>query len=437
MIPRVNVVLRVLAGLVLAAATPADALAQRVTGPFSGLFGGDKGEHTQSLDLRVGAGEIYDTNLTAIGDGPDRVVAPDPAAHFSQSFLTNLAYERRGERTEFLFGGGTNLRQNPYAQNRFDASHQVGASLDTHLGSKVTLNANGGFSSSPFFLLSPFSVSDGTVTALAADEYGVVPQNNRTLDGGAAVTDQYTKRSSIGGSFTWRTTHFPDSPDSDLDGWSAKTTFTHRLTRSLSFQSIIGREEIQYTLTSLPPIVNDVIDVGLTYGSEVPLARRTSFSFSVKPSFLRQYGLTDFRLNGHAQVARGFGRSWSSSLAYTRSTEFVAGVATPLFWDSVSASINGLLAMRVQWSAGLTAAHGQESSGPGASAREYTGSSRLTIGLTRRIGAFGQYTYYHHEIPPGLTAFELRSLIANQRVSAGISLWLPLATETRVPRDSR
>jgi hypothetical protein len=142
-------------------------------------------------------------------------------------------------------------------------------------------------------------------------------------------------------------------------------------------------------------------------------------------------------LNGSADVARGFARTWSTSLAYTRSTEFVAGFIGPLFWDSLTGSIDGLLTMRVQLSARLSAAHGEASSGLRGTVVEYTGSSRLTIGLTRRIGAYGQYTYYHHEVPPGLTAIELLSWVARQRVSAGISLWLPLAAETRAPRDSR
>lgn len=432
MIRRVDIALRVVAGLVLAAAAPSDAYAQRVTGPFSGLFGADKGQHTQAIDFRAGVGTTYDT-----GDGPDGVIAPDPAPRLSQSITSSLSYERHGDRTEFLVGGGTTVRQYADAQNRFVASHQVGSTLNARVTSKVTLAASGGFNSAPFFLIAPFAGFDGASAAFGADEYGVVPERNRTIDGTVTVTDQYAKRSNVGGSFGWRTTQFPTDPQADVDMWSAKGIFVHRLTRSLSFQSAFGREVATYKFMSLPPIANDIVDIGLDYGSEVALARRTSFAFSAKPSMLRQAASTSFRLNGNAQVMRGFGRTWSSSLAYTRSTEFVAGITAPLFWDSLTASISGLLATRVEWSARAGAAHGQEGSGLRGAVREYTGSSRLTIGITHRLAAYAQYTYYHHETPPGLTAFELRSLIARQRVSAGISLWLPLATETRAPRDSR
>jgi hypothetical protein len=437
MIPRIRIALRVLAGLALAAATPADARAQRVTGPFAGLFGGDKGEHTQALDFRAGVGTIYDTSLTATGDSPDPVVGFDPAPRLSQIVVTSLSYERRGDKSEFLIGGGSTARQYPDAQNKFATSREVGTTLNTHVSSKVVLGASAGVSYAPFFLLSPFAGPDGLAAAMASDAYGVVPQNNRTLNGALGVSDQYAKRSSIGGALTWRTTHFPDNASADLDAWSAKGTFDHRLTRSLSFRSSLGREQVQYKFMSLAPIVEDVVDVGLDYGREAALARRTSFSFFVKPSILRQAGLTSYRLNGSAEIARGFARTWSTSLAYTRSTEFVAGFIGPLFWDSLTGSINGLLTMRVQWLARVSAAHGEEGSGLRGAVMEYTGSSRLTIGLTRRIGAYGQYTYYHHEIPPGLTAIELQSWIARQRVSAGISLWLPLATETRAPSDPR
>jgi hypothetical protein len=432
MIRRVDIVLRVVAGLVLVGAAPPDALAQRVTGPFSGLFGADKGEHTQALDFRAGVGTTYDT-----GDVPDGVIAPDPGPRLSENLITALSYERNGDRAQFLVGGGTTVRQYIDTQSRFVASHQLGSTLDARLTPKVSLAASGGFNSAPFFLITPFAGWDGISAAIASDEYGVIPEKNRTLDGAVTVTDQYAKRSNVGGTFAWRTTHFPDNTQSDVDNWSARGTFAHRLTRSLSFQSSFGREEARYKLTSLPPIVNDMIDVGLEYGNEVPLARRTSFSFSVRPSMLRQAASTSFRLNGNAQMMRGFGRTWSSSLGYTRSTEFMAGITTPLFWDSLTASINGLLSTRIEWSARVGAAHGEEGSGLRGTITEYTGTSRLTFGITHRMAAYGQYTYYHHEIPPGLTAFELRSVTARQRVSAGITLWLPLATETRGLRDSR
>ena len=432
MVRRVDIALHVVAGLVLAATAPPDAHAQRVTGPFSGLFGADKGQHTQAIDFRAGVGTTYDT-----GDGPDGVSAPDPGRRLSENIITALSYERNGDRAEFLVGGGTTVRQYADTQSRFVASHQLGSTLNARVTSKVTLAAAGGFNSAPFFLITPFAGWDGSWAAIVADEYGVVPEKNRTLDGAVTVTDQYAKRSNVGGSFSWRTTQFPSDAQADVDIWTARGTFVYRFTRSLSFESAFGREEARYKLTSLPPIVNDMIDVGLEYGNEVPLARRISFSFSVKPSMLRQTASTNFRLNGNAQVMRGFGRTWSSSLGYTRSTEFVAGITTPLFWDSLTASINGLLSTRVEWSARVGAEHAEEGSGLRGTVTEYTGTSRLTIGITHRMAAYGQFTYYHHEIPPGLTAFELRSVIARQRVSAGITLWLPLATETRAPRDSR
>jgi len=432
MIPRIRIALRVFVGLVLAVATAADAGAQRVTGPFAGLFGADKGQHTQALDFRAGVATTYDT-----GDGPDGDIAPDPAPRLSQSIISALSYERHGDRGEFLVGGGTTLRQYADTQNRFVASHQVGSTLNARVTSKVTLAAAGGFNSAPFFLITPFAGWDGNSAAIVADEYGVVPKENRTLDGTVTVTDQFAKRSNVGGSFSWRTTQFPSDAQADVDTWTARGAFVHRFTRSLSFESAFGREEARYKLRSLPPIVNDMIDVGLEYGNELPLARRISFSFSVKPSMLRQTASTNFRLNGNAQMRRGFGRTWSSSLGYTRSTEFVAGLTAPLFWDSLTASINGLLATRVEWSARVGAAHGEDGSGLRGAVAEYTGTSRLTIGITHRMAAYGQYTYYHHEIPPGLTAFDLRSVIGRQRVLAGITIWLPLATETRAPRDSR
>ena len=169
----------------------------------------------------------------------------------------------------------------------------------------------------------------------------------------------------------------------------------------------------------------------------MPLARRTSFSFSTKPSILRQSGADSFRLNGDAQVSRGFRRTWSAQLAYARSTEFVAGFTGPLFSDAVTASVGGLIAPRAEWSSMVGASSGEVGSGEGRTFVTYSGNTRLTVGMTRRLGAYGQYTFTHYNLPTGLTAFEIRPRLSRHSASAGISMWLPLATETRVPRDSR
>ena len=147
---------------------------------------------------------------------------------------------------------------------------------------------------------------------------------------------------------------------------------------------------------------------------------------------------THFRLNGSAGLSRGFGRSGSASLSYLDAIEFNAGFREPILRDSVSGGVSNQFGRRMTWSA--QAGYIRGNIGFGSTASHYTSSNAggsLNVALTRRIGMFTDYSVYRYDVPAGSTVFTSLQKFSRQSVSAGLSLWAPIISDKRSPRDSR
>jgi hypothetical protein len=433
---------RVCAGLAVAL-TARPALAQeRVSGPFAGLFGGKaSAEHSQSLDVRANFGVGYDTNVQLRADEPVASANQPQRKRLSEGISAGLSYDRLGDRVHNVLNAGTSLRQYVGPQDFFAATYNFNDTLNARLGSKISLDATGSAILEPFFQVSPiFGREPDAGIGFAVDDtqYSLTPQRNATMRGSVSVVDQFSKRSSVSATVNGMDVHFAARPDARMQSWGARGSFVHRLNRSLSMRLGYGRDETRYDARSTTaPIINDIIDAGVDYGSGFTPTRRTSFSFATSTSLLHQNGDTNFRLNGDASVVHAFGRTWTATAGYGRSTEFVAGFLGPLFTDSVNGTLNGLFGIRTILISRVSASRAQVGFASTDTFTTYTGSSKVSVGLSQKLGAYLEYSYYHYNLPAGSTVFELRPRLSRQAVSAGISLWLPLATEMRLPRDPR
>jgi hypothetical protein len=61
----------------------------------------------------------------------------------------------------------------------------------------------------------------------------------------------------------------------------------------------------------------------------------------------------------------------------------------------------------------------------------------MVIAVTRHVGVFTQYYYYHHELPAGADASLLLPNISRQSFSIGIQAWVPIVDKDKVTRDTR
>lgn len=431
--------MRICIGVVMiVTALPVSAWAQNVGGPFGGLFGRTPpptGFEVTALEFRTSVGGQFDDDLAVRGFESDG----RPTSGLTAGVATGLAFERRVERMRFTARGGTTYQQF-YQVPRFDAWTYDASSLFTaSVGSRFTVDASANAIRSPFYQISPVVPSAGPLpeVTVPGDPYAVRLLANDNLEGTAGISTQYSKRSTLSFGVTGRQTRFSTQPDNNFYVLGAHGQWRHRLSRDLAVRLGYGRERARTQSLGESIFIHETIDIGLDFEREITVARRTALTAFTQTSILKENGgERRYRLNGGASLARGFKRTWSSSLIFNRTTEFLAGFTTPLFSDTLSMAVAGQLSQRVEWSGGIGA--GRSLVGFG-NDRFYTasGTTRLSAGLTHHLGVYAQYTYYHYEVPLGSLVVALLPQMSRQSVSVGISTWVPIIHRMRAPSDPR
>ena len=168
------------------------------------------------------------------------------------------------------------------------------------------------------------------------------------------------------------------------------------------------------------------------------MARRTALTVTTQTSMIRETGgERRYRLNGGVTLTRGFRRTWAASPCRHAQHRVPAGFLEPVFSDGASASISGMFADRIEWSAAAGASKGEVGFDGTGDFISYSGNSRLSAGITRHLGLYAEYAYYHYDLPRGSTSFLLLPQQSRQSISVGLSAYVPIFTRVREPRDTR
>ncbi len=429
-----------LAGAVLAAmlALPTAAAAQSPLGPFADLFGRtppQTGRELTRVELRTTLGGQYDGALADGGVPANPSAGPTGAV---AGGTTTVGFERRRDRL-LLRGMGSGTYQEFFAEPRNGAaSYDAGLTAVAKVATKFTVDAMASARRSPFFELTPGAPLSGTDVRVPSDRFTSRALRNDSFEGALGFTSQFARRSSIGATVTRRDTRFPDSSGYNYSGWGGRGDFRHGLSRNATLHLAYGREDARQKSLGDGRYVHETIHAGVDLDRSLSLARRTALSLYSQPSVLRESGgPRRFRLNGGVTLRRDFGRTWNASLLLNRDTEFHPGFVAPLFSHGGGLSIGGLLAKRVEWTSNVGARRGQLGFDGTLPFTSYSGISRLSMAFTRKLGLYGQYSFYHYELPPGATVVELLPRYSRQQLSVGLSFWLPIYTHLRATRDPR
>jgi hypothetical protein len=423
----------VLALLVLAS----PAAAQRAAGPYSEVLGsrGDA-QARQTLFFRASAYGAWDDMLTSTVDssGEERFLRDGLAGGFTGSLQhvqrsRNATWESSGNGSMRIYGAGSDNRAWTLA-GRTNGSVTI--------NQKVSLGLSGAFAYSPYHsfaagLDDPLSslgpYGGGFSTASAAEK-------NISTDGGVSLTSRLSRRDSLNFSANARRSDFLDQADSNLTSYGGQASWRHTLTRNFGFHAGFGRDQVKYEFADA--VASDRIDVGVDYGDTLTFTRRTALAFNVSTSATRWEDDTHYRVNGGATLTRGFGRSGSASLSYTRDTAFTAGFRAPLQTDAVSGDISDQLSRRSSWSA--RAGYTRGTVGFDADAdhlHTVNAGGRVTTALTRHLSVYSDYTYYRYDVPAAATVFTFQPKFSRQSISVGLSLWAPIINDKRSPSDTR
>jgi hypothetical protein len=403
--------------------------------PYSGLFGVQRLELGNSVDLRGSLFGVYE-------DIGDFELAPSVDRRFLQPGVSGaasgaLTYVHRGDRLRFQAAGAGTVRD--YSRSGLTAaSYGASAEANARVGRDLQIAMNAAVSVSPFYEFAPFI--DGTsVFSEAATVMGFpgAAVRNNTIRAGASILQPIGGRTSISAAASGLMWRFPGDAALDLTSWGGRVGVSHRITRGLAARLQYARDEGVYARDSRDRVTIDTIDGGLEYHDTLTFARRTALAFSTSTSAVGDGTRTHLRLHGTLTVTRAFRRTWNAWLGYARSTEFTAGFPEPLLLDAFRAGLIGRLERRLKWS--LLAGHATGTVGFDRHSpfTAYSGVTRLDFAMASRAGLYVDYSHYRYRLPRGVARLELPPELTRQSVSAGLSLWLPMVTDRRKPSDPR
>lgn len=408
------------------------ASAQGDPGPFGGLFGrtpNRSGVNYKVFEIRGSGGAQWGDSV--FEDSLD--LGGLSSAGAGGNAAVGASFARRSDRFNLQAGSNVDYSQSLTSPIIGGTSADGGLRLAGDLSTRVSAGADLNYRYSPYFQYHPSFVWLNNGLVVPGLPFVATAINNHAAQAGVNSNFKYSKSStlSVGASFdeTW----FPDRPDSNVASTSVHGTWLRRLNRDLGLRLGYGRTWVHQELATSARMIHEEIDAGVDFNKMLSLSQRTTMGFSTSMSVLRPTGGTPrYRLNGNVGLSRLFGRTWSASFNATRSTEFVAGLVEPLFADSLGLSVSGMLASRVEWGTSVTGSRGEV--GFDAAYGTFTtagASTHLNFAVMRYLGVYGQYGFYHHNVPAGASSLPTVARFSRQSVSVGVSTWIPVFTRER------
>jgi hypothetical protein len=201
------------------------------------------------------------------------------------------------------------------------------------------------------------------------------------------------------------------------------------MSRDLGFRMGYRYTEAHYTGRT---VATHSPDVGLDFHRALSLTRRTSFTFGVGTEATRSNDQTRYRATGHVDLTHEIGRTWLATAAYQRGTYYVDTIDAPVFADSASASVSGLISRRIQVQAVASATLGNAGFNVQRQYDSYRGSVSVSTALNRFMNVGADYAYYKYIFDPEVLLDPgLPHNVNRQSIRAHVSFWAPLLNRTR------
>jgi hypothetical protein len=424
--------------LALAACVPAAAQTlqpNRPDRPYRGVFG-------SGVD---GSGQLITASATLSGGYDDNILADatnrNSIRNSQQGKLAQLSggvnYGLRAGRGQFNAGAGSSLRYYPSLQNDYFKMYNASAAGRLQLMDKPGLAVRQSVNYQPFTFLAGLTtvgISPDIIEPLTPPEPDFVPVSTHYVNAqsGIDLDTRLSRRLSFNSSYVYRVAR-----RSSRQTWrqSGATGFTVDLSRNLGLRLGYRYTEAHYTnriFRSHRP------DIGLDFRRALSLTRRTSFTFGVGAEATVVSEHTRYRAAGHVDVTHEIGRTWTASGGYQRGTYYIDTLDEPVFGDSASAAVSGLLTRRIQFQAVASAALGNAGFGVQRQYDSYRGSVSLSTALNRFTNIGVDYAYYKYVFDPSIPLDPgVPRDVNRQSIRAHVSFWAPLLNKTRRLNASR
>ncbi len=421
---------------------PAAVFAQSNPGPFGGLFGRTPeriGRDYTALDFRSsGAVQLNDALLMPEGLPLEGV----PQRGTSSGVSASLMFDRASDRLRLNARAGGSYQES-YRDPILGATGiETSATVAATVTTRLTVDAAAGYRYSPFFQTEPLLAASTLDPAVPVpgSSYAMRALDHESFDVRAGFTSHYSKRSTLSASVSRRETWF-DDPRDNYESTGGAVRWGRRMSRDVTVRLGYSRDQVR--THALPDADNDFVhetlDVGVDFSRELPIGPRTSIDFETNTGMVKESGgPRHFRLDGSVGVTKYFHRTWHASARFARDTDFLPGFVEPLFSDSLSASIGGMVSKRSEWHAVVGAGRGRFGfSQPRQDFLNADATTRLVLGLTRHLGAFGQYTYYFYDMATGAAVVPVVSKMSRQTIVVGLTAWAPIINRVRTESDTR
>jgi hypothetical protein len=439
-------------GLLLLASLPAHAQLPRPERPYRGLFGGGTGNWDQSLVATASAGAGWDDNLIADArGGTGRARQSDLDRSFRGSVAqasAGLQYSLSRNRLSLGATAGTTGRYYPSLTD--DILRRDSASAFATVRITGGLSAHAGAAYMPYSLASLLSAAPVEMLEIDVDGFGVplelpdaeiVSSNEHflTYRAGLGYGHRFSRRTSLSASYQYRASR-SSREARQFEGHSSGVRVTHNAGRGFNVRAGYRYSDVRYTITGRQRR-NHLIDAGAGYNRSLSISRRTTFSFGTGTTATTRAELdnqrTRFRITGSARLLHEMGRTWDASLAYARGVRFDENFTEPLFSDTVTASVGGLLSPRLQFRAGARASTGRVGF-QGGGFSSYRGTASLNYALSRYANLGVAYSYYYHLFGDGIAMpAGLPAGIDRHSVRAYVNVWAPLFQRSRRSNATR
>ena len=422
----------------------AQAAASGATRPYRALFGGSTADPSvhHSLDVTASAIQGYDDNiatgLSSLTQSSSALLSGGAFAGYSAA----LGYAWQGRRMQIGANLGSDGRYFYDASDFVGVSHYGGLGLGAEIGRRGRLFVNQSVTRAPSYLYS-LTPAHGPLAPGAVVGGGAYPLGQQPVtvfDTTASTRYNLSRRGSLEGEVTHRYSNLATSTTGgvrNLRAFSVGGRYRHGLSRDGSLRIGYFYREGRYAASSsgrTTPIHD--IDVGVDYGRALSLTRRTTVDFSSGSSIvtLPQSATGDaanqltYRLTLDAGLTHEMGRTWRARVAYSRGFGFAEAFSEPAFSDSVSGSVTGFLARRVDFSASGRVANGEV--GLGASQSPFVMwnvSTRARYALSPMWAVYGEASYYSQDLGEApLVSAAFPPVLDRKSVQVGLTVWVPL-----------
>ncbi|MGE0449736.1 MAG: hypothetical protein AB7Q29_09150 [Vicinamibacterales bacterium] len=383
----------------------------------------------KTLFARVAFIEAYDQNLLQSGQLPWASPLFQVSGFYSAAD-GRLNFQRRTARSIASLGGQATARYYHTVSSTIVDRYAVNGSYQNQIARHTTFLANVGAARRRGFargLPGDFSgegsETDNTVELSGLEDATFVQVPGYLVRANLSLSQQLSARSSLQVGYGAARLHL--RPDFSQDRQFANVNWGQRISKA--FRLNAGYRYVDVRTGNLSRSSLQMVSGGLSYGDA--LDRRTQLLFTGGLGAMRRDNRDQWRFVGGVQLSRRLATTWTSSVSYMSRIGYFEGIADPATYHAVRASLTGRWSQRLSSTVMSTYTVGDI--GP-AGDRFRIGfvSGRLSYGLSRNVGTYVMYRYYHYDFPEG----RFRSIGLPETVSRN-AVMVGIAIQTRTPLE--